>query len=50
MNHAGLVFKTFLSVQSDMPGMSAVELLLKIYPADLLGTMNTIKDTLEVCT
>ena len=25
------------------------ELLLKIYPADLLGTMKTFKDTLEVC-
>ena len=38
----------FLSVQSDMPGISVVELLLKIYPADLLGTMKTFKDTLEV--
>jgi MoxR-like ATPase len=36
-----------LEILSDMPGISVVELLLKIYPADLLGTMKTFKDTLE---
>ena len=32
-----------------MPGISVEELLLKIYPADLLGTMKTFRDTVEVC-
>ncbi|CAI8045681.1 von Willebrand factor A domain-containing protein 8, partial [Geodia barretti] len=36
-----------LEILSDMPGISVEELLLKIYPADLLGTMKTFRDTVE---